>query len=51
MVDNQSKSYASIGSASKEISEESENDIEWNQFLADDKSCKIEAPADFVRQN
>ena len=47
VVDNQSKSYASIGSASKEISEESENNIEWNQFLADDKSCKIEAPADF----
>lgn len=47
VVDNQPKSHASIGSASKEISEESENNIEWNQFLADDKSCKIEAPADF----
>jgi hypothetical protein len=47
VVDNQPKSYASIGSASKEISEESENNIEWTQFLADDKSCKIEAPADF----
>lgn len=47
VVDNQPKSHASIGSASKEISEESENNIEWTQFLADDKSCKIEAPADF----
>lgn len=47
VVDNQPKSHASIGSASKEISEESENNIEWNQFFADDKSCKIEAPADF----
>ena len=47
VVDNQPKSHASIGSASKEISEESDNNIEWNQFLADDKSCKIEAPADF----
>ena len=47
VVDNQPKSHASIGSASKEISEESENNIEWNQFLADDKSCKIEAPVDF----
>ena len=47
VVDNQSKSHASIGSASNEISEESENNIEWTQFLADDKSCKIEAPADF----
>lgn len=47
VVDNQSKSHASIDSISVETTEESENDIEWNQFFADDKSCKIEAPADF----
>lgn len=36
----------------KEVLDVSEdNDIEWKQFVADNQSCKIEAPADFRKAN